>query len=66
MTSFRGILGQSDTPTSPRAILLHTDQFSILFCTRLYVFYIFTTGVDLVELSKARIGTAKAKLEPKF
>ena len=31
-----------------------------------YVFYIFTTEVDLVELSKARIRTAKAKLEPKF
>ena len=23
-------------PTSPKAILLHTDQFSILFCTGLY------------------------------
>ena len=26
----------SDKPTSAGAILLHTDQFSILFCTRLY------------------------------
>ena len=28
-------------PTSPSAILLHTDQFFILFCTRLYVLYLF-------------------------
>ena len=27
----------SDTPTSARAILHHTDQFYVLFCTRLYV-----------------------------
>ena len=27
----------SDTPTSARAILHHTDQFYVLFCTGLYV-----------------------------
>ena len=26
----------SDTPTYPNAISLHTDQFYVLFCTRLY------------------------------
>ena len=51
------------TPTSPRAILLHTDQFSILFCTRLYVLCINSSflKVDTMQSRNVKklLGTAQ-------
>ena len=40
----------SDTPTSAKAILHHTDQFYVLFCTRLYI-----TGIERFIMADLRI-----------